>query len=72
MVLERDKHAWRHTSSLMALLANCHSSKTKFSPSDFDPYHAPVALEKIRLRDLASMWGLKPNVRSNQSRSRVR
>ncbi len=71
MVIERDKHAWRHTSSLMALIANCNSSKKKFSPREFDPYAKPAPLEKISVRNLAGLWGIKPpprkvtNVSSN-------
>jgi len=34
----RDRFAWSITSSLMALVANCHRDKGKtFSPSDFNP-----------------------------------
>ena len=40
---------WKHTSSLMALLANCHSAKRKFIPAEFDPTvekPKPIMLDK--------------------------
>jgi len=37
----RQRHAWIHTSSLLALIANANRDPKKhrpFKPSDFDPY----------------------------------
>lgn len=63
MVIERDKHAWRHTSALMSLLANCHSSKKKFKPRDFDPYAKALPSERMSVRNLAALWGIKTKPR---------
>jgi hypothetical protein len=37
----RQRAAWQHTASVLALLANCHRDPKKtraFKPADFDPF----------------------------------
>lgn len=44
MAEARSQDAWSHTSSVMALIANCHRDPKKgraFKPADFSPF-APV------------------------------
>jgi hypothetical protein len=46
MAEARCRQAWRHTSAVMALLANIHRDPKKtrpFRPADFDPYAVPDA-----------------------------
>ena len=47
MAEARSKHAWAHTSALLAMLANVHRSPQRtraYLPRDFDP-HARTAAE---------------------------
>lgn len=54
--VQRVKSAWQRTSSLMALLANCHRDPKKrkpYTPADFDPFaekpkSAPVGIDALR------------------------
>lgn len=56
----RSRDNWRHTSNLMALLANCHRDEEKrgqpWHPEDFDP-HAPAGGEEAgeRWEDLPEL-----------------
>lgn len=52
MATGHDKARWRHTSAVLALLANCHrdpKSGRTFEPHDFDP-HAGKASKMGRPR----------------------
>lgn len=47
-----DRLHWNHTSSLMCLLANINSSKSKtFKPDDFNPYQVEKAKKEFKNRD---------------------
>jgi len=58
MAEARTRDGWAHTSTVMALLANCHRDpkKTKpYRPADFDPFAkaaAPCAIGFDVLRDV--------------------
>lgn len=45
----RSKEAWRHTSALMALVANCHRGEESepYQPRDFDPHAPPKPPEEL-------------------------
>lgn len=54
----RTRDAWSRTSSLMALLANCHRDPKKsraYRPSDFDPFSRtsqPIQADFALLREM--------------------
>ncbi len=55
----RARDNWAHTSTLLALLANCHRDPKKtrpFKPADFDPY-TPKGEEAIRITDMGVLKG---------------
>jgi hypothetical protein len=58
MAEARARDAWSRTSSLMALLANCHRDPKKtraYRPSDFDPFSRtsqPIPADFALLREM--------------------
>ena len=65
MVDGRRRDAWGVTSSVMALIANCHRDPKKklFTPADFDP-HAQrkskgTPIKYMSIRDMAHAVGAK-------------
>ena len=71
MAQARSSAAWKHTSAVLALVANVFrgKGKPKAKPSDFDP-HAKASLPAADFKDLKAAFGGKKRKETRSGRSK--